>query len=347
MEKREFGTTANGKNASLYTLRNANGMQVAVTDYGATLVSILVENKNGKTVDVLLGYDDVTGYENGTYYFGATVGRSCNRIAGARFSIDGQEYKLEANDNQNSLHSGSQSTAMRLWEVTEHTRNRLTMQIEDADLQQGFPGNARIQVTFALTPDNALAITYSARADKKTVFNLTNHAYFNLNGAGGGSIREHVLQLQASAFTPTDAQSIPTGEIRPVEGTPFDFREGKAIGRDIEMADEQLTFGSGYDHNFALDKEAGTFDKFASVYSERSGIRMDVSTDCPGVQLYTGNFIDGALGKGGNVYEKRDGLCLETQYFPNSINEPNFATPLTDVGETYESHTVYAFFVED
>jgi aldose 1-epimerase len=347
MEKREFGTTAEGKQATLYTIKNENGMQVKVTDFGAALVSILVQDRNGMDVDVILGYDDVTGYQNGTCYFGATVGRNCNRIANARLTIDGETYTLEANDNENNLHSGSQGTSARLWELAEHTDSSLTLQIEDAHLQQGYPGNAKMQVTFTVTPDNALEITYQAKADQKTVFNMTNHAYFNLNGAGSGSILYQNLQLAASAFTPTDAKSIPSGEIRPVEDTPFDFREAKTIGRDIAQEDEQLLFGKGYDHNYVLDKTHSGVEKIATACSRDSGIRMDVSTDCPGIQFYTGNFVDGELGKEGHVYEKRDAFCLETQYFPNSVNEPGFATPFTNAGELYESRTIYAFSVEN
>jgi aldose 1-epimerase len=347
MEKRAFGTTAEGQEATLYTISNEKGMQVKITDFGATLVSILVRDKDEMTRDVILGYEDVAGYQNGTCYFGATVGRNCNRIANAHIVIDGEDYTLEANDNENNLHSGSQSTAVRFWNLVAHTTNQLTLEIEDTHLQQGYPGNAQIQVTFTVTPDNALEITYHAKADRKTIFNFTNHAYFNLNGAGSGSVRNQLLQLQASAFTPTDVKAIPSGEIRQVAGTPFDFREAKPIGRDIGQDDEQLRFGCGYDHNYALDKKQDGVEKIGSAYSPESGIRMDISTDCPGVQLYTANFVDGEQGKDGHVYEKYDAFCLETQYFPNSINEPNFATPLTEAGETYESTTIYAFSVEN
>jgi aldose 1-epimerase len=230
--------------------------------------------------------------------------------------------------------------------VTEHAISHLTLEIEDGDLQQGFPGNAKMQVTFTVTPENELEISYHASADKKTVFNMTNHAYFNLNGAGSGSILYHTLQIHASAFTPTDAKSIPSGEIRPVDGTPFDFTEPKTIGQDIRKDDEQLRLAGGYDHNFVLDRQQAGIEHIATVYSEPSGIRMDVSTDCPGLQFYSANYVNEELGKEGHVYEKRDGICLETQYFPNSVNEPGFATPLTDVGEIYESKTIYAYSVE-
>jgi aldose 1-epimerase len=346
MEKREFGRTAEGQEASLYTIKNHNGMQVAITDFGASLVSLWVPDKNGRQVDVILGYDDVSGYQKGTCYFGATVGRNCNRIANARLSIDGTEYTLEANDNENNLHSGSQSTAERLWTVKEHEVSQLTLEIEDDDLQQGFPGKAKIQVTFTVTPENALEISYSADSDKKTVFNMTNHAYFNLNGAGSGSILYHTLQIHASAYTPTDEKSIPTGEIRPVDGTAFDFTEPKTIGQDIGQDDEQLKFAGGYDHNFVLDRQQAGIEQVATVYSEPSGIRMDVSTDCPGIQFYSANYVNEELGKEGHVYEKRDAICLETQYFPNSVNEPKFATPVTEAGETYQSKTIYTFSVE-
>jgi aldose 1-epimerase len=347
MEKRNFGRTAEGTEATLYTIKNERGMELKVTDFGASLVSLIVKDKNGADLDVILGYEDVTGYEEHTDYFGAAVGRNCNRISNARIAIDGVEYPLEANDNENNLHSGSNGTARRFWEVAEHTGSSITFRIEDAHLQQGYPGNATMQVTYTLTADNALEIAYQAKADQKTVFNFTNHAYFNLNGADSGSILDHTLQIQASAFTPTDAKAIPTGEIRPVEGTPFDFREAKPIGRDIAQSDEQLTFGSGYDHNFVLDRTKDGIEKIATAYSAKSGIRMDVSTDCIGIQLYSANFIAGQKGKGGHIYANRDAFCLETQYFPNAINEPNFSTPLTEAGETYTSKTIYTFSVEN
>jgi aldose 1-epimerase len=347
MEQRQFGYTKDGREATCYTIGNHEGMKVLVTDYGATLVSIFVPDRRGNLTDVILGCEDVAAYEKQSCYFGAVVGRNCNRISGAKFAIDGVEYSLEPNDRGNNLHSGSEGLSGRFWTVKEHQENRITLEITDEDRRQGFPGNATIQVTYEVTEENALVISYAAASDQKTVFNFTNHSYFNLNGAGNGTILDHTLQIRASYFTPTDEKAIPTGELRPVEGTPFDFRREKRIGADIEAEDEQLGYGSGYDHNFALDKETSGLELVATAYSSTSGIRMKVSTDCIGMQLYSANFIGGQPGKNGVVYQNCGAFCLETQYFPNAINEPNFATTLTEEGETYESKTIYTFSVEN
>lgn len=346
METRTFGRTAEGKEASLYTIANHAGMRVLVTDFGATVVSVFVKDKNGKDTDVIFGYDNVEEYQNGMSYFGATVGRNCNRISDAKITIDGVEYLLDNNDRGNNLHSGPNGVSKRMWNVKEHSESSITFQIEDADRQQGFPGNADIQVTFAVTEKNELAISYHAVADKKTVFNFTNHSYFNLNGVGNGTAMEHILQIQASHYTPVqDARAIPTGELAPVEGTPFDFREPKPIGRDVDEKHEQLGYGNGYDHNLALDRKTSGVEKVATVYSQKSGIQMDVYTDCVGLQLYSANFAPAQTGKGGKTYNGRDAFCLETQYFPNAVNEPDFITPLTPAGEAYESQTIYAFSI--
>lgn len=341
MEKKSFGKTAAGE-ASLYTIANTKGMKVVLTDFGATLVSLFVKDKTGADLDVILGYGDVSKYEKETCYFGAAVGRNCNRISDARITIGDTQYILEANDNENNLHSGSNGFSARIWDVQEYLENKITLAIEDADMQQGFPGNAKVTLTYEVTEKNELKIVYHAVSDRKTVFNLTSHCYFNLNG--GGTAGDHILQIKASHYTPVkNEKAIPTGEIAAVEGTPFDFRTPKAIGRDIGADDEQLRYANGYDHNYALDKEHAGMETVATVYSEKSKIRMDVSTDCIGLQLYTANFIHGQEGKGGVVYNDRDAFCLETQYFPNAINEPNFTTPLTDADEAYHSETIYTF----
>lgn len=346
MDIRAFGKTAEGKEAHLYTIANQAGMRVFVTDFGATLVSVFVKDKDGNDRDVIFGYDDVADYEGATSYFGATVGRNCNRISDAKITIDGVEYPLEPNDRGNNLHSGANTVSWRLWDVKEYTDNRITLQIEDADLQQGFPGNALIHVTFEVTDQNEIVISYAAKTDKKTVFNFTNHAYFNLNGAGNGTAMDHILQIQASRYTPVkDSRAIPTGELAPVEGTAFDFREAKPIGRDVNAEDEQLGYGHGYDHNFVLDKKTEGVETVATAYSPKSGIRLEVRTDCIGLQLYTANFGGQVEGKNGLIYHGRDAFCLEAQYFPNAINEPNFVSPLTEAGETYESQTIYAFSI--
>lgn len=346
MEKTSFGRTAEGREAALYTIGNAGGMRAQITDFGAALVSLYVKDRDGNMQDIVLGYGDVAPYQSQTCYFGAVVGRNCNRIADARFEIDGTEYVLEANDNENNLHSGSNGTSERFWEVKEQADGRITFALEDAHLAQGYPGNASLEVTYEVTEDNGLSISYHASADQKTVFNFTNHAYFNLNGHASGDILGHLLQINASHYTPVkDAKAIPTGEIAPVAGTPFDFRREKPVGQDIGADDIQLTYGSGYDHNFVLDREGKGMETAAVVYGPESGIRMEVLTDCIAIQLYTGNFIEGQKGKDGAVYPKQGAMCLETQYCPNSVNDPNFTAPFTDAGAAYDSRTVYKFSV--
>ncbi len=248
---------------------------------------------------MVLGYENAETYQQQMASFGAVVGRNCNRIANAEIVIDGVTYQLEKNDNENNLHSGSQATSRRLWDAEEQTADKITFVIKDAEGQQGYPGNAVMKVTYEVTEANELSITYHATADKTTIFNMTNHAYFNLNGAGSGSAMEQILQIRASHYTPViDAKSIPTGEIASVDGTPFDFREAKSMGRDIEQANDQLSYGHGYDHNFVLDKERAGLEKIATAYSTKSGIKMDVITDCIGMQLLHGEFHSGTESAG-------------------------------------------------
>lgn len=346
MEKKEFGVTKEGKAASIYSIANSKGMNAVLCDYGATIVSLNVKGKDGKVYDVSLGYDNVTDYENGTCFFGATVGRNANRISDAKITIDGVEYDLGANDNENNLHSGVHGTSAVMWEVKEYKENAITFSYLSKDLEQGFPGNATMEVTYTITEDDELDIFYHCITDKKTVMNMTNHCYFNLNGQESGNVHSQVLQIHASHYTPVkSAKAIPTGEIADVTGTPFDFRTAKPIGQDIKAADTQLGYGNGYDHNYVLDRKGEGMETAAIVTAPESGIRMEVVTDCPGIQLYTGNFIEGVKGKNGVIYPKNGAFCLETQYFPNAINEPNFDMPLLDAGEVYESRSVYKFSV--
>lgn len=348
MNKKSFGQIADGTEANLYTICNSNGMKAEVTEFGASLVSLTVKDAQGKDTDVILGHDNALGYQKEMSCFGSVVGRNCNRISFAETEIDGVKYSLEANDNDNMLHSGSQGTAWRMWKVTEYTENKIVLAIEDAHLQQGFPGNAQISVTYEVTEQGELSIRYHATADKKTVFNFTNHAYFNLNGAGSGTALNHTLQIMASHYTPVEnSHAIPTGEIAEVAGTPFDFREPKPIGKDIAADDAQLKYTSGYDHNFVIDKKQNGVELAAIAHSDKSGIRMEVWTDCVGMQLYTGNHLDGEQGKNGIIYHNADAFCLETQYFPNAVNEPNFVSPLTDAGAAYDSQTIYRFMTDE
>ncbi|MDE6889239.1 MAG: galactose mutarotase [Eubacterium sp.] len=348
MYKESFGTSKQGEAVSVYLLENKNGASVRVTDYGAALVSIIVPDKNGGMQDVLLGYDNVTGYENNTCYFGAVIGRNGNRIANAQLTIDGVAYSLDSNDNENNLHSGEKGMDTIVWDVKEYMDNAITFTCKSADLEQGFPGNMDVQVTYVLTDEHAVEIHYEAVSDKDTVANFTNHAYFNLEGHASGNVLGQELMLRASYYTPViDSKAIPTGEIAPVAGTPMDFTTAKTIGRDMEADDTQIKYGGGFDHNFVLDKEEkGAFELMAEAYAPGTGIVMEAYTDRPGVQFYSGNFITTQDGKQGAVYGKRQGFCLESQFFPNSVNEPKFEAPIIKAGEVYRSKTSYRFRVK-
>lgn len=350
MNKVSFGKTSWGKETYKYTIENSNGMKVVVTDMGASVVEIWVKDKAGNLRDVALGYDDVQQYEKEGTYFGAIVGRNANRIAGAKFEMDGIEYQLEANDNENNLHSGAKGLSRIVWTLVEHEKNKIIFTYSNygyGGIEDGFPGRYGCNITYEVTEQNELVISYYGTSHQKTIFNMTNHTYFNLNGHNSGTILEHELMIKASAYTPVvDSKAIPTGEIATVDNTPFDFRVSKPIGQDIEADFDQLKYGQGYDHNFAIDHESDKVEKIAEVYSPESGIRMEVDTDCVGVQLYTGNFLNGDRGKGGHNYERRAGFCLETQFFPNSINESNFLSPIVEAGRVYASQTVYRFSVK-
>lgn len=348
----EFGKTSKGELVHKYCIENENGMFAVLTEFGATLLELHVEDKNSTKEapnfrGVALGYGDVLSYEKETTYFGATVAPYANRIANAKIEIDGVTYDLDANDNENALHSGVNGLAKKVWSVKSHSQNQITFAYNCKEKEQGFPGNIHFEVTYEITAQNELAISYYAISDKKTTINMTNHTYFNLNGNFGcGNVENHELWIKASGYTPIkDAKCIPTGEVAPVAGTPFDFREAKPIGQDLKEDFDQLNFGQGYDHNFAIDKETDAIEKIASAYSPQTGICMEVWTDCIGVQLYTGNYMAGQIAPNGKAYGKHDGFCLETQYFPNSINEPNFVRPITEANVPYKSKTIYAFSV--
>lgn len=340
-----FGFTKDGKEAKLYTLENKNGIKAYVTDYGAALVRLIVPDRTGALRDVVLGYDDAAGYEKGGASIGATVGRNANRIGGAQFTVSGVTYELEKNDNNNNLHSGTSYYNKRFWNVDGQTENHITFILHSPDKDQGYPGALDMHVTYSLDDDNMLTIHYEAVPDQDTIINMTNHSYFNLNGHDGGTILEHKLTLDADTFTPADEWSIPTGEIRSVEGTPMDFRSGRMLGEMIDADYEPLRFGGGYDHNWVLKNE-GRFDKVAEVTSEESGITMEVYTDLPGVQIYTANFLDQEPGKDGASYEKRSAVCLETQYYPDAVHHDNFPQPLCRKGEKYDTRTAYRFRVQ-
>lgn len=347
--KQPFGTLADGTAVDLYTLTNRNGVEARITNFGAGLVSLRVPDARGRMGDVVLGYDGPAGYETDTFYMGTVAGRYANRIAGGRFRLGGVEYRLAQNNGPNHLHGGLRGFNKVLWRMRELRQRRGEAAVElsyrSRDGEEGYPGNLSATVTYVLTDKNELRIEYAATTDRATVVNLTNHAYFNLAGEGAGGILSHVLRINADRFTPVDETSIPTGELRPVEGTPFDFRRPTAVGSRIGQADEQLRFGRGYDHNFVLNKRGSELSLAAEVFEPSGGRVMQVWTTEPGVQLYTGNFLEGARGKGGKVYNVREGFCLEAQHFPDSPNRAAFPSTVLRPGRRYAQTTVYKFAV--
>ena len=345
--KSVFGKSKEGKEISLYTLSNGKGMKAAVTDLGAILVRVLVPDAAGKVDDLVLGFDDGESYYGNDSFFGTVIGPCANRTGGAEYTLDGITYHLDKNDGENNLHTHKQlGFHKRLWNaVTEESS--VTFFLEDEDGHLGFPGNKKISVTYSLNEDNELMLHYHATSDKKTIINLTNHSYFNLDGHGAGNIEEHELWLGASHFTPVIPGAIPTGEIRGVVGTPLDFTEPKKIGRDIREDYEQLVLTGGYDHNFVIDDWDGTLKHIATVKGPRSGRIMKAYTTLPGVQFYAGNFIGTEQGKENVTYGKRSGFALETQYFPDTIHHENFPSYVFggENGREYDSVTVYKFEV--
>lgn len=345
MKTEAFGSIQSGKKATLYILENKNHTVVKVTDFGATLVSVLFADKDGVMKDMVLGYDDAASYEKGTSCFGATIGRNGNRIKGARFTIDGKEWVIEANENNNSLHSGKNGFNHLMWEMKESGDNYVTFYHYSPQEEQGFPGNMHVTVTYTLDDEDTVHITYHAKADADTVMNFTNHSYFNLAGHDSGVMLDQKLQLFADAYTPDeDSHSIPTGEIAPVAGTPMDFTTMKPIGQDINADFEQLHFTGGYDHNYVLSDKPGTMRQMAKAECDASGIAMDAYTECCGVQLYAGNFIGTQTGKVGVTYGDRHGFCLESQFYPNAVNEKNFPSPVVPANTEYHSETKYHFY---
>lgn len=351
--KRDFGKTAEGQAVELYTLKNSSGMSVGIMTYGATVVSVLAPDKAGKLEDVVLGFDTVAEYEEGSPYFGCIVGRYANRIGGAKFSLEGKEYTLFDNDKGNTLHGGKKGFDKVVWSAAPVETKRgaaVKFSYVSKDGEEGYPGTLTCAVTYTLTEKNKLRIRYEATTDKTTVCNLTHHSYFNLAGAGNGDVLGHEVEIVADKFTPTDAKAIPTGELKPVAGTPFDFLKAMAIGARIGAEDEQLKLGKGYDHNYVLsgapDVKSGV-RKAAVVSEPGSGRTLEVYTTEPGLQFYTGNFLEGTLkGKGGKVYAHRGGFCLEAQKFPDSPNKPTFPSAVLAPGQTYKQTTVYAFGVK-
>jgi aldose 1-epimerase len=338
-----FGTLPNGMRADLYVLRNANGIEARVTNFGATVVSLLAPDRQGRFADVVLGFDDLAGYAHHRKFFGATVGRYANRIAGGRFILANSNYSLATNNGANHLHGGLQGFDRALWIAHDTVRkDTVALRYRSADGEEGYPGNLDVEVSFALTRDDALRIDYSAKTDRPTPVNLSNHSFFNLGG--DADILDHELKLFAQRFTPVDATLIPTGELRAVQGTPFDFRTPARIGARIDADEVQLERAGGYDHNFILDGKDGRPDVAAEVYHRKSGRAMRVLTTEPGLQFYSGNFLDGSItGKNGRVYTRRSGFCLEAQHFPDSPNQPHFPSTILMPGQTYRQTTIYQF----
>lgn len=343
MQKRSFGTTKDGKEVFLFSLENKNGVKVEVTNFGANLVNVFVPGKDGKVEDVVLGFDDVAGYEVNPSFFGAVIAPSANRIGGASFELNGETYPLKKNNGENNLHSDEELGAhKRVWDITEN-EDSVTFTLKNADGELGFPGNKEFKVTYSLDDENGLKIAYEATSDKDTIINPTNHSYFNLKGHKEGTIEDHKITLLASNYTPADEASIPYGDIVSVEGTPMDLRQELVIGEKIDSDFDQLNFAVGYDHNWVTDNCNGEVRKIATVKAPGNVRVMEVYTDLPGVQFYAGNFIDPQTGKDGASYAKRSGLCLETQCYPDSIHKPNFPSVVYGPTKAYKSTTIYKF----
>ncbi|MDG2448942.1 MAG: galactose mutarotase [Saprospiraceae bacterium] len=346
--KESFGNVK-GEEVFLYILENRNGMKVSITNYGGIVTKIQVPDRDGSLGDVVLGFDSLKGYLDDHPYFGAIIGRYGNRIDKGAFEINEESFQLPINNDPNSLHGGFQGFDKKVWQVKEHTIEEgggIELSSISKDGEEGYPGKLNVTVEYALTNDNELLIDYRARTDKPTVINLTNHSYFNLKGAGNGNVLEHVLRIESDQFTPVDETLIPTGAVENVKNTPFDFSTPKTIGERIDSENIQLQHGGGYDHNFVLRDSSSKLKSVAIVYEPSSGRQMEVLSTEPGVQFYTGNFLDGTLiGKGGKSYNKRYGFCLETQHFPDSPNQEKFPSTRLDPGEEYRSKTIYKFSI--
>lgn len=342
-----YGTAADGTPVYVYTLSNTKGMQAQIISYGGIVTSLTAPDRSGKYADVVLGLSDLASYQSTGGYYGAIIGRYGNRIGGAQFKLEGKTYSLPKNNGANALHGGLKGFDKHVWnarEINGASGKSLELTYVSKDGEEGYPGTLSARVTYTVTPDNELRIEYSATTDRPTVVNLTNHSYFNLAGPGSGDILKHQVTIYADSFTPVDQGLIPTGEIKPVKGTPFDFTSAHAIGERIAQNDPQLQFGKGYDHNYVLRSRNGSLAKAAEVYEPGSGRVMEVWTTEPGVQFYTGNNMAESLkGKDGKIYARRGALCLETQHYPDSPNKPNFPSTELKPGATYRTTTVYKF----
>lgn len=348
IDPQAFNKVIDGKQVSLVTLSNKNGIEMNVTNYGAKVVSLLVPDKNGEFSDVVLGFNNIEDYQELKTYFGAGIGRYGNRIANGTFTINGEVYQLAKNDGNNHLHGGIKGFNAVVWDMEKIDDQTLKLTYVSKDMEEGYPGELSVHMTYELTNDNAFKVSYEASTSKPTVLNLTHHSYFNLHGEGNGTINDHMLYIDADYYTPTDAGLIPTGEIVPVAGTPMDFTTPTEIGKRVNDDFEALKLGRGYDHNYVLNQdEAKTMMLAATVYEPTSGRVMEVHTDEPAIQFYGGNFLDGSTtGKNGKTHEFRSGLCLESQHYPDSPNKPNFPSTVLNPGDTYSHTCIYKFDVK-
>ena len=331
-----------------YTIINKNNLKMKVITYGGIITSIWVPDKNGEFDDIVLGYDSLSDYQKGDKFFGALIGRCGNRIRNSKFIINDKEYVVQANDGRNHLHGGDAGFHTVVWkgEILNNKNNTIRLTYISKDMEEGYPGNLHVTVEYSLTDNNELIINYSAISDKDTICNLTNHSYFNLSGHASGNILNHKLMVNASDFTPNDNESVPTGEIKEVSNTPMDFRKLKRIGEDIDADYEQIKFGNGYDHNWLLDSKGDISILSAELVDEVSGRAMDMYTTNVGVQVYSGNFLDGSdIGKDKVTYEKRSGICLETQFVPNAVNDSRFESPVIKANKEYKQTTIYKFSI--
>jgi len=337
----------NGKKISLYTLKNKNGLIAQITNYGAIIVSLYVPDRTGIFADVVQGYDTISEYINGNGpYMGAVCGRCANRIGNGKFTLKGKEYTLAVNNGPNHLHGGITGFNKVVWDVVKKSSSSVHMKYVSRDGEEGYPGKVKITVTYTLTDNNELQLDYHATTDKTTVVNLASHSYFNLGGEGSGSIYDQELMINADFFTPTDDSNVPTGEIRPVKGTPMDFTAPRKIGDGIDQDDIQIKYGAGYDHNWVLRHRTGTLGLAVVAHDQKSGRQMEVFTTQPGVQLYTANWIDNEIGKDSKKYQRRWAFCLETQHFADAINKPHFPSTILNPGEEYKHSCIYKFSVK-
>ena len=339
----DFGKTKEGQKVSRIKLEQNDGSYITILDYGASIDAVVVPDKNGNLIDVSLGYSTIEQYQAESPYFGSTVGRFANRIAFGKFNLAGKEYKLALNDGENHLHGGLKAFDKRVFDYKIED-DTVVFSLQSPDGDEGYPGNLSVSVRFSFSKEHELKIEYYAECDMDTPINLTNHAYFNLNGEGTGDILGHSMKIYTSEYTPINSNLVPTGEVVKVAGSAFDFTEAKKIGRDIEATNEQLQYGFGYDHNYVFGND-GQMKLCAETIGEKTGIKMATFTTKPGMQFYSGNMMKKSVGKSGKPYDKRHGFCLETQYFPDSVNQANFPSSILKKGEKYNYTTIYAFSV--